>query len=180
MEKKEQHKLNTLFEEHNFKDYKWIMANEMKVSQWVRMKCMFGCDEFGNASCPPNVPSVEDCKAFFNEYEYIVIFHFEKIVKKDDYPKDWAQDVYNKLLELEKAVFLSGYYKAFLLSLCSCSFCGDCMKTRIDCNKPLLGRPTPEALAVDVFATVRPQGFPINVLNEKETKMNRYAFLLVK
>ncbi|NOR54369.1 MAG: hypothetical protein GQ536_09830 [Candidatus Aminicenantes bacterium] len=42
------------------------------------MKCRFDCKEFGYPACPPNVPSVGECKSFFNEYKSAVIFHFEK------------------------------------------------------------------------------------------------------
>jgi predicted metal-binding protein len=51
--------LEALFVKHGYTDFRWIDAKEIVVAQWVRMKCMFGCGEFGrNACCPPNVPSV--------------------------------------------------------------------------------------------------------------------------
>jgi hypothetical protein len=34
-------------------------------------------------------------------------------------------------------------------------------------------------MGVDVFATVRKHGFPIQVLKDYRDEMNRYAFLLV-
>jgi hypothetical protein len=34
-------------------------------------------------------------------------------------------------------------------------------------------------MAVDVFATVRALGYPIEVLARRDRPMNRYAFLLV-
>jgi predicted metal-binding protein len=43
-----------------------------------------------------------------------------------------------------------------------------------------MARPCPEALAVDVFSTVRRAGFPIEVLTEYNQEMNRYALLLVE
>ena len=53
------HGLETLFSDHKFSDFKWIDPKEIVVAQWVRMKCMFGCSEYGqNTSCPPNVPSL--------------------------------------------------------------------------------------------------------------------------
>jgi hypothetical protein len=35
-------------------------------------------------------------------------------------------------------------------------------------------------MAIDVFATVRKVGFPIEVLAEYSQEMNRYAFLLIE
>ena len=63
-------KLETLFQQHGFTDFKMISPKEIVVTQWVRMKCEFGCASFGKkASCPPNTPSVSECRKFFdNEY----------------------------------------------------------------------------------------------------------------
>jgi predicted metal-binding protein len=62
-------RLEKLFLKHEFKDFKWINPHNIVVSQWVRMKCMFGCKDYGkNACCPPNTPPVDECKSFFREY----------------------------------------------------------------------------------------------------------------
>jgi len=54
--KKDGDKLEKLFKKHRFTDFKWIDPEKIVVSQWVRMKCTFGCGNFGrNACCPPNV-----------------------------------------------------------------------------------------------------------------------------
>ena len=67
--------LEELFYKHGFKDIKWIDPKTIIVSQWVRIKCMFGCKEYGkNASCPPNTLSKDECKSFFNEYDEGVVF----------------------------------------------------------------------------------------------------------
>lgn len=42
-----------------------------------------------------------------------------------------------------------------------------------------LARPTPDALAMDVYSTVRKLGYPIDVLSRYDQEMNRYAFLLI-
>ena len=44
----------------------------------------------------------------------------------------------------------------------------------------MLARPTPEALAVDVYSTVRAIGYPIQVLSDYTQEMNRYALLLIE
>lgn len=40
-------KLNALFRDKGYTDYKWINPQTIIVSQWVRMKCMYGCGEYG-------------------------------------------------------------------------------------------------------------------------------------
>nr|MDO8098565.1 DUF2284 domain-containing protein [Candidatus Njordarchaeota archaeon] len=162
-------------------DFKWIDPKKIVVSNWVRMKCMYGCPEYGRtASCPPNTPSVSECERFFQEYSDAVVFHFEKRVAKPEDRHAWAKEVNLSLLKVEKEVFLSGYRKAFLLFMDSCEICKECTGKRETCREPKLSRPTPEALAVDVFATVEQIGYPIQVLKDYSEKMNRYAFMMIE
>ena len=42
-----------------------------------------------------------------------------------------------------------------------------------------MARPAPEAMAVDVYTTVRQAGFEINVLPEYDRTMDRFAILLI-
>ncbi len=173
--------LESLFRKHGYTDYKWIKPEDIVVSQWVRMKCTFGCPEHGrNASCPPNVPSVSGCRQFFDEYSTAVVFHFEKTVDKPEDRHAWSRELNLALLKLERGVFLLGYHKAFLLFMDSCGICADCAGARWDCKSPKQARPTPEAMAVDVFATVRQYGYPIEVLKDYSEPMNRYAFLMIE
>jgi predicted metal-binding protein len=161
--------------------YKWIRPHEIVVSQWVRMKCVYGCPEYGQcASCLPNTPSVEECRAFFDEYTDIAVFRFNIHLDNPEDRHDKMKEITRKLLRLEKEVFLSGYVKAFLLPPDSCSLCNECVSSREDCKQPNLARPSPEALAMDVFSSVRNVSFPINVLKNYDERMNRYAFLLVR
>jgi predicted metal-binding protein len=174
-------KLAALFAQHGYADFKWMEPAEIVVGQWVRMKCMFGCDEYGKtATCPPHVPSVKDCRRFFDEYRSGVIFHFEKILDKPEDRHTWSRNVNRKLLVLERAVFLSGFPKAFLLFMDSCCLCSECPGGRAECNLPLEARPSPEAMAVDVFSTVRKYDYPIEVLTDTNQPMHRYAFLLIE
>lgn len=173
--------LEALFARHGYTDLKWIKPRDIIVSQWVRVKCMFGCPEYGrNATCPPNVPSVSKCRRFFDEYGTAVILHFAKQVDKPEDRHAWSKEVNQGLLELERAVFLAGYPKAFLLFMDSCSLCADCPGVRQECKNPKLARPTPESMAIDVFSTVKQYGYPIQVLSDYSQTMNRYAFLLIE
>jgi predicted metal-binding protein len=83
-------------------------------------------------------------------------------------------------LKLEKAAFLAGHQKAFLLFMDECRMCEECPGTRNECKNLQLSRPCPEGLGVDVFGTVRKQGFPIEVLTDYRQEMNRYAFLMIE
>ena len=145
------------------------------------MKCVYGCPTYGKcASCPPNTPSVSECRAFIDEYIDIAVFHFEVPLDKPEDRHEIMKEINNKLLGLEKDVFLSGCVKAFLLPTDNCTLCEECVSSREDCKQPKLARPPPEAFAVDVFSSVRSIGYPINVLKDYNEVMNRYAFLLIR
>lgn len=172
--------LETIFNSHGYADFKWIDPGKIVVAQWVRMKCMFGCPEYGHSGCcPPNVPPVSECERFFHEYKEGVIFHFEKEVEHPDDRHGWTRKINRGLLKMEREVFIAGYRKAFLLFMDSCGLCKECAGSREDCKNQADSRPAPEAMGVDVFSTVGQFGFPIEVLTDYNQKMNRYAFLLI-
>jgi predicted metal-binding protein len=174
-------KLEEIFRRHTVCDFKWIDPGHIVVSQWVRMKCMFGCNEYGkNASCPPNVPSVSECREFFREYKRAALFHLEKQVGSQKELKTWIKSVHAYLLKIEREVFLSGYEKAFMLLIDNCCFCAECALEREECKNPKQSRPTVEALAVDVYQTARAAGYPLAVKSDPLQTMDRYALLLVE
>jgi len=177
----EKEALETLFKRHGFHDFKWINARDIVVAQWVRYRCMFGCPNYGKSTaCPPNVPSVDDCRRMMGEFDQAVIFHFEKELERPEDRKPWSREAVGKLIELERQVFLSGYYKTILIPFDSCGFCGECSGSREKCRNPKMARAGADALGIDVFATVRGVGYPIQVLKDYAETMNRYAFLLVE
>jgi len=174
-------KIEEIVEKHNVNDFKWMDPNKFVVGQWVRMKCMYGCGEYGKtATCPPNVPSIAECKEFFKEYTSALVIHFEKSVEKPEDRHDWSKNINSQLLELEREIFISGHRKAFLLFLDSCTFCDGCPAKLEKCKDPKKARPTPESLGIDVYATVRQIGYTIEVLYDFSQTMNRYAFLLIE
>lgn len=165
---------------NGYTDYKWIDPQEIRVAQWVRLKCMFGCGEYGRGgTCPPNTPSVADCERFFKEYGNAVVLHFEGQMEKPEDRHAWSAKINAKLVKLERAVFLAGFERAFLLFMDSCGFCPTCTGRRETCEQPRLARPSPEAMAVDVYSTVRHFGFAVDVRTGYHQKMDRYAFLMV-
>ena len=172
--------LEKRFRDHGFRDFKWIDPKKIIVSHWVRMKCLFGCPEYGKSCCcPPGVPPVRECEQFFLEYGSAVVFHFKTKVEKPEDRHQWTREVNQRLSGLEREVFVSGFEKTFLLFMDTCGFCRECVTEKEKCHRPHEARPAPEALAVDVYATVRQYGFPIKVLSDYTQEMNRYAFLMI-
>jgi predicted metal-binding protein len=173
--------VETLFKDHGFTDFKWIDPQRIVVSQWVRMKCKFGCPNYGRkAACPPQTPSVQECERFFNEYRDAVVFHMRVQFNEPEDRFAWYKTMALKLVKLEKAVFLAGFERAFILLFGGCPLCKECKAERSLCKQPERARPAPEAMAVDVYTTVKNIGYPIAVRTEKSQSMDRYVFLMVR
>jgi predicted metal-binding protein len=173
--------LESLFERHGCSDFRWIAPEQIIVAQWVRMKCMFGCGEYGRCgTCPPNTPSVAECERFFREYREAVVFHFPKTVASPEDRHAWSRGINARLFKLERAVFLAGFERAFCLYMDSCGFCSECAGDLSTCKEPRIARPSPEAMAMDVYATVRRFGYSIKVRSGVDQQMDRFAFLMVQ
>lgn len=173
--------LERLFLKHDLKDFRWVKPTEISMGHWVRFKCMWGCPNFNvRANCPPNTPTVEVCRKFIDEYGIVAIFHFTKSVSNEEERLKWINEVNEALLALERSVFLSGYYKAFVLYADACRICQDCAGTREKCKDKMSSRPTASSLAIDVFQTARKAGFPMSVLTDPTQMMNHYGFILIE
>jgi len=142
---------------------------------------MFGCESYNTkASCPPNLPPVEECRSFVYDYEKALIIH---ITASLDDPKTrgrWSRKINNKLLKVEREVFLQGNRKTFVLFMDECQICQECAVVRTDCKNKKLSRPSVEGLGIDVYETAHRQGYSIEVLKNYSDTMNRYAILLVE
>lgn len=162
-----------------FTDHVWIAPTAMTVSQWVRMKCMFGCPDYGrNASCPPNVPSVSECRELLSEFSSAVLIHLVCDVPAEA-RKEWCHTKQKALLEAEKQIFLNGHERAFLLSFDNCELCVECASSPRDCRFPYNRRPAMEAFAIDVYSSVRQHGYSISVKKDIHETADRFALLLV-
>jgi predicted metal-binding protein len=172
--------IDEIIKQHGFTDYKWIAPQkDIIVSRWVRFHCEFGCKNYGkNGSCPPAVPSIDECREMIREYENAVIFHFSI---QSENTKGHLKRLL-RLYELERAVFLAGYYKAFLLQYSSCLLCKDCTAegAREKCVNKMKVRPGADAMGIDVYQTAHNAGYPIQVLRSHDEAANRFAFLLVQ
>jgi predicted metal-binding protein len=172
--------IESIIQKRGFSDYKWINPKEIVVAQWVRVKCMFGCGDFGSGTCPPNTPSVAECESFFKEYESAVLVRLTIVADKNSYPSDWSREMTNKLLDIEKEIFLRGHTKVFLLNQTCCTLCKECSGSRATCKNKALSRPSPESFAVDVYQTAGNAQMALNVVADNPAEMQRIAILLIK
>lgn len=166
---------------HDLKEFKWIDPKSIITQHWVRAKCLYGCRRYGKGGCcPPEVPPVGECENFFKEYHSGLFFHFAQKFEDPEMRFPWTKEVNRRILDLEKEVFLSGFYKAFVFPPGVCNVCDQCTGSKRECLQPYLARPTLEAFCVDVYATARNMGYPVQVLRDYHEEMNRFGLLLVE
>ena len=149
------------------KHAKIIPARSIVTAQWVRLKCQFGCGTYGTRlTCPPNSPTPEQTQKLVECYKNALMIH------GDEYT-----DIHEVISALEREMFLDGYYKAFGMAAGPCGLCKRCPKT---CAYPEKARPAMEACGIDVFATARANGFPIEVVRTENCKGNYYGVVLIE
>jgi predicted metal-binding protein len=152
------------------KEAKVIKTETIVIAPWVRIKCQYGCPVYGQRlSCPPFSPSPEETQKIINTFEWGILLHLPSFSEK----------IRKIVVELEKEAFLAGYYKSFGLGCGPCHLCSSC-NVEAGCQYPEKARPSMEACGIDVFQTVRNNGFKIEVVNEKNCQENYFGLLLVK
>ncbi|MFQ6096657.1 MAG: DUF2284 domain-containing protein, partial [Armatimonadota bacterium] len=145
---------------------KVISPNEVFCAEWVRLKCQFGCGGYGRSlMCPPHSPTPEQTRRVLDCYSSILIVHCKR----------WA-DVDEIVVTLEREMFLDGYYKALAYGAGPCNLCGTC-DTETPCEHPDRARPAMEASGIDVFATARKAGYPIEVVRSRDDDENYFGLV---
>lgn len=150
--------------------YRLIDPQTVVVAEWVRLKCQFGCDGYAQSlTCPPHSPEPSRTKRMLGDYERAAI-----LWKPED-----CQALRQVAADLEKTLFLSGYYKALAIPSGPCELCDPC-PLEYPCQHPEHARPSMEACGIDVYATVGQYGFPIEVVHSRSCQPNYYALLLIQ
>lgn len=153
-------------------DAKVIETDKVVVRNWVRWKCHFGCNTYGRSlMCPPHTPTPEETRSLIREYEYALLVRF-----KSSTPKSHIQ---NQTVELERHLFLEGYYSALAFTSGSCHLCDECNLEEGYCVKPRTARPSMESCGISVFETAKEAGYQIETLRSKSEKYFRYSLILL-
>ncbi len=146
-----------------------IPPADVETAAWVRLKCQFGCGGYGQCLvCPPFTPTPEQMRKTIDCYKRIALIHFEP-------------DADSKVIvaDLERKIFLLGYWKAFGLGAGPCYFCKECDVEEKQCRYPERARPSMEACGIDVFTTVKKAGLPIEVVRTTRQCPNYYGLILI-
>ena len=150
-------------------DAKLIDAKNIVVADWVRLKCQYGCGAYGKTlTCPPFSPTPERMRQILSGYSTAILLRVA----------DESKATQNMIANLERSIFLKGYYRAFGVTAGPCELCEKCNLK--ECVHPKQARPSVEACGIDVYATARKNGYSIEVRKNKEEQPTYFALILVE
>jgi predicted metal-binding protein len=151
-----------------------VETTRVVTAPWVRMKCQFGCAGYGESlCCPPRTPTPDEMRKILDSYTFGILLRRQ--IKKGGKAVERLSET---AVDIERALFLEGYYKAWTLGAGPCGGCKTCnMKA---CLHPDRARPSMEACGIDVYATVRAYDLPIQVVRERTDVRNFYALVLIE
>jgi predicted metal-binding protein len=152
-------------------DAKLISTKTVIIAAWVRHKCQFGCSGFGESlTCPPYSPTPEQAQKILDCYKKGILVHRHNASHVD---------VSEIVVKIETTAFLAGYYKATAFGAGPCTLCPECSKGK-GCRHAGETRPAMEACGIDVFATVRNNGYAIDTLDSTGCKGNYFGLVLIE
>lgn len=145
-----------------------IGVSEIAFDPRTYLKCAWGCPTFGRLKCSPDLIKPWEAEPILRRYRTALLIHTLDSASSSEIA-----------YEMERRAFLDGFYFAFALYGCSeCEVCE--ARSRSECTNPVKARPGPDFMGIDVYATARKFGLPIEVLTNREERQNRYAFVFIE
>lgn len=161
-----------------------VSVPTIKLGMWTRMKCQYGCPNYGQTlCCPPHAPSAEFTRKFLADYTNSLLVQMTIPYDPED-AKDW--NAYDRKIHLaltdlvigvEREAFLMNYYKALALKAGRCRLCDTCNLKK--CVHPDRARPSAEACGIDVMALAADNGFDSRVLRGPVKEFKIYGLILL-
>lgn len=153
-----------------------IQTDQIVTADWVRLKCQYGCGAYGkNHMCPPSSPAPEQTQRMLNEYRRGILLTYRVASAEEEY--GLRKHMKKAIAELERELFLDGYYNAFGLTSGPCNLCEECDVNQ-PCKLPRLARPAMEACGIDVFSTVQNMGIKLEVVTSDQQPFTYCGLIL--
>jgi predicted metal-binding protein len=159
-----------------------LAPGQIVTAEWVRLKCLFGCDPGRCRTCPPLSPEPAQTRRFLDEYSAVMLLRLD-VPAEAAVADDWlrhSRHMSEMVLALERELFLAGFHKAFAIAggrPCSldeaCGRPGEC-----DCCESV--RPGPAGCGIDVFATSHNAGWDIAVVPRAGAPYHVFALVLIR
>lgn len=149
---------------------KLIRSDDIYFDIRALLKCRWGCEDFSNQTikCNTRNTSYQERIEMIKAYQNILLIHSYDV-----------RELSKAVLEIERVSFLDGHYFSFAIK--ACKLCKTCAVDQgKPCPTPEKVRPCEQSFGIDVYKTVRNQGLPCHVLQNKEDAQNRYGFVLIE
>ena len=143
-----------------------VTPDEIVFDPRTIIKCMFGCGDWGmGCTCPSRngFLKLSEWETLLKMYNTVIIIHSTI--------KTIAQTA---SFSVEKQAFFDGDVLSFSMS--DCALCGKCAGFLGEfCRNPKQARPAFHSVGIDVFATTKKLGLPLNPLKEEGETENWYS-----
>ncbi|MDP2727350.1 MAG: DUF2284 domain-containing protein [Dehalococcoidia bacterium] len=155
-------------------DVKVVRAADIAVAEWVRMKCRYGCPNYGNRlDCPPNTPDTDLMRRLLGEYQRALILRLARLPQ-------YLAELSGIVHKVERELYLNHFYRALAFGAGACGLCPDeCVREPGCCPHPHNIRPAAEGAGVDWFQTLKNNGWELRLTQEKGELPPSYALILV-
>lgn len=153
----------------DFKSVTSIDPKDVVIAPWVKDHCRFGCSSYGSKHCPPFSPNFDETLTKIRDYHSALLI--------EGVPP--TRDFQRLMLRAEKIAFKAGCYRAFAYWAGPCCICTECAPPPKP-QKCTATRPSMESAGIDVFATVRKQGFQLETRQDKNDYVKYFGLLLLE
>jgi len=148
------------------------------TAEWVRLKCQYGCGMYGMClTCPPYSPSPEYTRKMLKSYSSALIMVYD--VPDDKKERTRRKKLRKDVANLEREMFLDGYYKAFGMACGPCNLCRECTLA-YPCKYEDFARPSMEACGIDVYSTLANVGYELKVVRSYDQACKFCSLVLIE
>jgi predicted metal-binding protein len=159
-----------------------LAPGQIVTAEWVRLKCLFGCDPGRCRTCPPLSPEPAQTRLILDEYSAVLLLRLD-VPAEEAVADDWlrhSRHMSELALALERELFLAGFHKAFAIAGGRpCSLDQACGRPD-ECDSCKSARPGPAGCGIDVFATRRNAGWELAVVPRAGEPYHVFALVLIQ
>ena len=157
---------------------KIIDTKTVVTGYWVRLKCQYGCGGYNKRlTCPSYSPTPEYTQKMLQEYSKGLLMQITDISPEKELRL--SRKLKTIVADLERDIFLDGYYKAFGMASGPCRLCKTC-DIKKPCKYPYQARPAMEACGIDVYKTARNNGFTLEVVKTEDEPCSYMGLILIE
>lgn len=158
--------LKSMAQELGIVEVQRIHVLEVPVEEWIRLKCQYGCPNYGRRlTCPPYSPDAEKMRTILDSYNTAFLLRYDAPGRSEEnevqVSRDGTELAFDAFLRLERFTFVNGYPKAFVFGLNHCPGCEGCVLEEgiLRCYHAQMARPSLEACSINLRKLVENVGW---------------------